>query len=206
MITPWAFWHPRVLPIVPGAPAPYVDQALRTAARKFFRDTRAWVQWLEPTRIGSGAEHEFELPAESELLSIERATHDGRPFAVQAIRHLSADPATHPMQTSRSMVSGNLRSFMLTGDVVAPANMQALVVLIPSVTSRGVPTELAERHQEAIGEGALAELLLTPNTTFFSPDLAAVSHRRFATAADSASTLAYRSHTKHVPRTQPKWC
>lgn len=205
MITPWAFWHPRVLPIVPGAPAPYVDQALRTAARKFFRDTRAWVQWLESVPAGPPQTRTFVLPPESELLTIERATRDGEPIQVSGFRHLAADPMVHPNFSPNGIASNNPQSFVLTGGAGLVGAMQVLAVLIPSTASTGLPSHLAERHQEPIGDGALAELLLTPNTTFFSPDLAAVSHRRFAAATDSASTLAYRSHTKHVQRTQPKW-
>ena len=64
--------------------------------------------------------------------------------------------------------------FMLVGNTPAAEKVQVQVVLIPSATATGIPDYLASRYLEALAEGAKSELMLTPDTTFFNPELAAL--------------------------------
>jgi hypothetical protein len=207
-VAKWDYWYPQVLVHVPGAPNPLIAQALRTAARKFFRRTRAWVQWLDPVRTTGRAssEYDFDLPTDSELFALEQATQGGRPYPVQSFRHRTSDPAQFGADQGQGLVSRDLQTFVLTGGMPASERVQVQVVLIPSATATGIPDELASRYLEALAEGAKSELMLTPETPFFNPELAAVANEKFEQAMNEASTQAYRGHTKNVPRARPKWC
>lgn len=203
----WSAFYPHVLVHVPGAPDLTIDQALRTAARDFLRRTRAWVVWLDPvvTATRPGAEYDFELPAEAELYAVERATQGGRPYPVQSFRQRESDPAIYGDAQGPGLVSHDRRTFVLTGGMPAAERVQVQVMLIPSASASGLPDELAYRHMEAIAEGAKARLMLTPNASFYNPDLAAVSQQRFEQLANHEWTQAYRGHTAEVPRARPKW-
>ena len=203
----WDYWHRYVLVHVPGAPNPLVAQALRTSAREFFRKTRAWVEWLDPvqsTGVGS-SEYDFDLPSETELFSLEKATQGGRAYPVTSYRQRSSDPSLFGKSQEPGLASRDLTSFFLTGDLPAMQRVQAQVVLIPSATASGIPDYLAVKYMEALGEGAKAELMLTPDTSFFNPELARVASDKFERAVNTVHTQAYLGFTKSVPRAQPKW-
>lgn len=203
----WDYWYPQVLVHVPGAPNPLIAGALRTAARDFFRRTRAWVEWLDPVRTGGGvtAEYDFDLPIESELFALEQATRGGRPYPVQSFRQRQSDPTQFSADQDLGLLSRDLQTFMLVGNMPTDETVQVQVVLIPSAAATGIPDRLASRHLEALAEGAKAQLMLTPDTLFFNPDLAAVANGKFEQAISEASVQAYRGHTKNIPRARPKW-
>jgi hypothetical protein len=48
--------------------------------------------------------------------------------------------------------------------------------------------------------------MLTPNTEFFNPNLAAAARMAFDQGISVASVDAYRGHTNQVPRASVKWC
>jgi hypothetical protein len=206
-VAKWDYWYPQVLVHVPGAPNPLIAQALRTAARKFFRRTRAWVEWLDPVRTSGRAtgEYDFDLPTESELHALEQATQGGRPYPVQSFRQRHSDPAQFGADQDLGLLSRDLQTFFLVGNTPAAEKVQVQVVLIPSATATGIPDYLASRYLEALAEGAKSELMLTPDTTFFNPELAAVANEKFEQAISEASVQAYRGHTKTIPRARPKW-
>ena len=89
----WDFWFSRVKLHAPNAPDPLVTQALIDASRDFFQRSRAWMEWLDPavSQAGIGIEYDFDLPSQTELVRIERATRNGNPLVVQSYRQKSRD-------------------------------------------------------------------------------------------------------------------
>lgn len=202
----WSTFYPDVLVHVPGCPDILVDHALCRAAREFLKRTRTWTEWLDATAAtaGTGVEYSFVLPAESALLRLERATINGNPLPVEGYRQRPSDWNIYP-QGEQSLISADLVSFVLAGTFSAGDSVQVQASLIPSVAASGIPDHLADQHMEAIAEGAKAILLLTPNTTFLNPGLAAVANDRFESAIGIAGVDTFRSHTNNVPRARPKW-
>ena len=190
----------------PAAPDPLVRQALCRASRTFFRRTRAWMEWLDAnaTQAGTGREYDFELPPQSELLRVERATVGGRPMEVQSYRDRSSDWATNP-QGDRALVTRDLVTFVLTGDFGAGELVQAQASLIPKRNATGIPDHLADRYLEPIAHGALSILLATPDTPFYKPDLAGAYRLMFEQDINTVAVDAYRGHTNEIPRARPKW-
>ena len=204
----WSAWYAAVMPYVVGAPAPLVDQALRTTTRAFMRRARCWVVWLDPVRSAgrNGVEYEFEIPEGAEVLGIEKATHGGQPLKVISFRAMPADPARHgDKQHGIGLVTSDLQTYRLVADSVGRAEVQAQVVLIPSITSTGIPDDLANRFFDALADGARAELMLVPGTGFFNPEMAAYAGGRMEQALAVAMTQAYFSNTQDVPRRAPDW-
>lgn len=203
----WDLWFPDVVIHAMAAPDPLVRQALCRASREFFRKSRAWAEWLEAnqTMAGTSVEYDFELPSQSELLTIERATLDGNPLGVDSFRQRASD-WTQEVPGDKALVSRDLVSFYLAGEYAAGSTVQAFVTLIPTLTATGIPDHLANRHMEAIAEGAKAILLMTPDTAFYKPDLAGVARSMFESAIATAGVHAYMGNTKQVPRARPKFC
>lgn len=203
----WDAWFSVVMVHAPSAPDPLVRQALCLASREFFRKTRAWVEWLdaEATTTTASEEHDFDLPPQTDLLRIEKATVDGRPIAVRSFRQWPADWVRHGQDGDGAVISRDLVSFNIVGGVQAGAKVQVQAAIIPSLTATGLPDHLANRFFEAITEGAKATLLMTPGD-FFKPELAALSQAIFTTAINSNAVDAYLGHTADVPRARPKWC
>lgn len=205
--TTWDAWLPDVLVHATTAPDPLVRQALCRASREFFRRTRSWMQWLEPTstNAGEGQSYSFVLPAESQLVRVEQATANKMPLPIESFRQIDHDWLEHP-QGERMLVTQDLKQYALVGSFASAETVQVQVSLMPQMAATGIPDYLAERHLEAIAEGAKAILLLTPSTEFYRPDLAAASRIMFERAIGLASFDAYRGHTNQVPRARVKWC
>lgn len=194
-----------VLAHVPGAPDPLVRQALCRSAREFLRRTRAWCEWLEPAATVAQGEYDFDLPPQADLVRIERATLDGAPLAVQSYRQVPRD-WTRGDGADQSLVSADMVTFRLTGLVTPGQRVQVQAALMPSATAAGVPDHLADRYLEPIAEGAKAQLMLTPNTSFYSADLAAVARMQFEAAVATHAVDVFRGHTNLTPRRRPLWC
>ena len=203
----WSTWFPDVLVHVPGAPDPLVTQALNRAAREFFRRTRAWMAWLDPatTAAGENLEYDFDLPADADVVRLERATVGGTPLPVMPWRQVKADPARHDAG-ERGLVSGDLLTFRLPGLFAAGAQVQALVSLMPTLAAAGLPDELADRYREAIAEGARAQLLATASAPFHDAKAATVAQLAFERGIAQHAVDAFRSHTSQMPRAAVAWC
>lgn len=206
-MTTWDFWFPDVLIHAMSAPDPLVRQALCRSAREFFTKSRAWTEWLEGTQTTQGAsvEYDFEIPTQSQLLTIERATLDGNPLRVDSFRQRTSDVATN-QQGDKALVSSDLASFFLAGEYAGGSRVQAFVTLIPSLLATGIPNHLANRHMEAIAEGAKAILLMTPDTDFYKPELAGIARSLFESAIANAGVRAFMGNTTQIPRARPKFC
>ena len=205
--TTWDAWFPDVLVHVTTAPDPLVRQALCRASREFFRRTRAWMQWLDPigTTAGEGQTYAFVIPAESQLVRVEQATAGKHPLPVESFRQIDRDWLEHP-EGERAVVTQDLQQYALVGNFASAEAVQVQVSLMPQTGATGIPSYLADRHLESIAEGAKAILLLTPNTEFYRPDLAAAARMQFDRCIGAASLDAYRGHTNQVPRASVKWC
>jgi hypothetical protein len=206
-MTTWDAWFPDVTVHATTAPDPLVRQAICRASREFFRRTRAWMQWLDPiaTTAGEGEEYAFVLPAESQIVRVERATTNGRPLPIESFRQIPVDWLRHP-EGQRAIVTQDLQQYALVGLFAASESVQVQVSLMPQPGATGIPDDLADRHLEAIAEGAKSILFLTPNTEFFRPDLAGAARLLFEQGIGAASIDAYRGHTNQVPRASVKWC
>jgi hypothetical protein len=203
----WDVFFPDVMVHAIGAPDPLVRRALCRSAREFFGRTRAWRAWLSPitTAAGTGQGYDFVLPTESAIVRLERATLDGRPLDISNYTQEESDWTQFP-EGEQSVVTRDLLTFNLRGSFGAGQKVQVNVSLTPTQLATGVPDHLANRYMEALADGAVAILLLTPDTDYFKPDLAAVAREKFKSAISSTALDMFHGNTNTVPRARPKWC
>ena len=204
-MTPWSAWFPDVLLHAPGVPDPTAEHAIARSAREFLRRTRAWVEWLDPFSAteARAQEADFDLPTRSEVVRIERATRNGDSIEVRSYRELEADWTRHG--DAQEVVSRDLRILTLTGAWAAGEQVQVQVSLMPAINATGLPDEIAQRHFEAIAEGAKARLLATPAASFYNKAEAARATAAFESAVNKTAVDAWRGHTNNMPRATVRW-
>ena len=202
----WDNWLPELQLAAPAAPVPLIHQCINRAARAFLRQTRAWQTWLEPVDVTGEAfkEYTFDFPQGAELLRLERATGNGKPIEIANHRDLPADPWHHAVPGCAYLVTTDLRNFTVGASGVA-SPVQVYVSLVPTVRATSIPDSVATLYHEAIREGAKAELMNTPGTSYYIPDQAAVSVALFQRAIDQATTDTWRSSTGRVSRGRVQW-
>jgi len=202
----WSAFFPDLLPATPGCPDPLLEKETRTAAIEFLRRTRAWVEWLDPaTTLDGLVTYDFELPTGADVSRVERATLDGNGIEILSYRDAPHDWTLKEL-TDQGVITRDRKTFSLGTPVAAGRTIQVQVALIPSRASTGLPDDLFERYSNEIAAGALARLLLTSNTAFYKPDLAAVKKAEFDSAIASFAVDAWRGHAAHTPRARPKFC
>lgn len=203
----WETWFSRVRTHAPDVPDPLLVQALIDASREFFKESRAWMEWLDPaeSRQGVSIEYDFDLPAQTEMVRIEQATRNGRPLVVKSYREPRKDWTRDP-DMERCLVTRDLLTYVLTGDFPAGDVIQVQASLMPSERASGIPDHMATRYRTAIAEGAKALVLMTPDTNYYKPDQAALARAQFDSQIGSARFEAFRGLSNAVPRATPKWC
>jgi hypothetical protein len=165
------------------------------------------MEWLEPEASSEGAriEYFFALPSRTEVVRIERATRNGQAVPVNSYRMEPADWTRHD-HAEHSIISRDLVSFVMTGLSGEGDVIQLQASLMPRVDAAGITSDLAGRYREAIAAGAKAELMLTPDTAFYMPDLAQAFRAEFDRAINAHCVDVFRGHTNQVPRANVKWC
>lgn len=201
----WDYWMADVMTHARGAPDPLIRMYLVRSARRFFTRTFAWREWLEPsaTRPGVSVEYDFDLPSQSQILRLERATLNGSPFSIQSFRDVPRD-WTQPANAERSLVSRDLSAFTLTGDVPDGDALQVQVSLIPTLDATGLPDNLAALYMEGIAAGALVDILMIKE--YADPQNAMMFSGVFDAAVGRTRADAYRGNTQQTPRVRPHWC
>lgn len=196
-----------ILPYVPGCPDPMLDQEIRQAARMFFARTKAWVQWLEEVFVsGALREYDLDLPTQTEIVRVQRATVDGRPVEVVGWNSLPSDLALHATGGSPQLVSSADRMTVTIGSPgAAGSKLQVQVALMPSQSAASIPDTVLLLHRDAIAEGAKYRLMRVPGP-LSKPQEAEQARVLFERAIAASSVDAWRGHTNATPRSSVKWC
>jgi hypothetical protein len=201
----WSAFLPEILTFAIGCPIPLAEAKLRQAAIEFFQRTRAWVEWLDPvTSVAGSVEYDLDLPTGSDVARVEKSTVDGKPIDIISYRDASYD-WTRLDLTSQGIVSRDLKTFRLGQAVAAGLTIQVQVALTPSRTSTGIPDDLYDKYVDDIVHGARYRVLMTPDTTFYKPDLAGIEKALFEAAIGTNAVDAWRGQTANTPRARVKF-
>ena len=201
----WSDLFPDILVYVPGCPDPFLEQELRRSATEFFRDSRAWVEWLEPiTAASSVREYDLDLPVDSTVVSIERATSNGSPVEILSFIAQEKNPATRENERP-GIVTGDKVTITLTRNFSQGSAIELQVSLTPSRTAQTLPNALMEQYADAIVAGARYRLMRTPGP-LNNPQGAQIALNEYQQHLDRFTFQAYRGNAPSVPRARPKWC
>lgn len=200
MISLEAF-YPRILPRVPAAPVPMVDEAIRQAAIEFCQRTRLW---RGDDEFNVAGECEVVVtPHGAELFEIESARFNGNPLTPVSLRWL--DDEVHRWRE----LSADLGKWItqVEPDTVrvvpmAPGHLALSLLMVPAQRAERLPDWLYQHHARAITDGALAELLSTPGE-YANPGLAAFHSDRFQRLLDEVFASGTQGQQKAKIRTKP---
>ena len=202
----WSAFVPYLAPYAAACPNPLLEAEARRAAIRFFRRTRAWVEWLDPVLSKEGSvEYDLDVPTGADVVRIERATLGGKPLSVLSFRDAPKDFVSSDL-AEQGLVSANRKTFVLGNAVVAGLTCQVQVALAPSLAAVRLPDDLFELYGLDIANGALSAILAVPGVEFFQPDLAALKGSHFEAAINAVSVDAWRGFTASTPRVKTKFC
>jgi hypothetical protein len=207
----WSAWNSDVLPHLQGVPDPLVAQALCRAARDLFTRTHAWAIWLDqqPSVAQPAAEYSLDLPEQTEVVRIERATLGTSPIELRNWRQLSGDPFAADLaeQMQQGIVSRDRLVFTVTGQPVAGEALRVQVSLRPTLTAAGIDADdIVSEYHEAIAAGALSRLFAQPGSEWSNPSASAAWGGEYERLLASASVRVFRGHTSQTPRARVEWC
>lgn len=201
----WDDLFPDILVFVPGCPDPFLTQELRAAATEFFRDSRAWMEWLDPIVVtGTLREYDLDLPTGSMLVGLERATSNGNPTELLSFRAQDKNPATRENERP-GIVTGDRVAITLTRAFTPSTRIELQVSLTPSRTATTLPDALMAQYGDAIVAGARYRLKRTPGP-LNDPNGAQLAYAEYQRHLGKFTFAAYRGNAPSVPRARPKWC
>ena len=201
---PFDDFMPMLLASAPGCPYPTAISALRQAAIQFCETTRLWK-----------CEDEFDVDGEScghicvqsgaELYEIESVYFNGGKLDAASTTYLDR---VQPRWREDRQGTGAPSYFTQTEpDTIAvvpsgTGRVKVIAYLRPAEDADELPDVLSLKHRRSIVSGALAEVLLIPGQSFFSPDLAAVHSARFQTALNRNFNLNIRGQQRAPTRSR----
>lgn len=201
----WSDLYPDILVYVPGCPDPLVTQELRRAATEFFRDSRAWKEWLDPiVAAGTLREYDLDLPTGATLVELERATSNGAPVELLSFNAQEKSPAARENERP-GIVTADRVSITLTRVFAPGSRIELQVSLTPSRTAATLPDSLMEQYAEAIVAGARFRLMRTPGP-LNNPQGAQLALSEYQQHLGKFTFQAFRGNAPSVPRARPKWC
>lgn len=150
----WELFLPDVQPLVPGAPEPVIEHALRRAAQEFCQKTRAWRKVLDTTTVVADVdEYDIELEPNSELVRFESIKLNGEDLTIVQPGSPEASRLTE------FAYCGDGKTLVLNPVPVAEGSLLVTASLYPGNAATGVEDFIYDRYAETIAGGALGKLM-----------------------------------------------
>ena len=216
-ISPFSDLLPYILPNVPTAPLPFVEFQTRLAVIEFCERTRCWRQIITTNIAANNAT--VIAPSYATIHEFEAVTLNGRPLEPTQFTEAAPDELMGPQTEAQAKYvaqiapgqvavypfeAGTLRisCFLkprhgqsIGGDVEDPL-ADAFNVL---------PAFMVTQYAEKLAAGALARILNTEKTDFFSPQMAAQYRAAFDEACDSHFGSNMMGQQRAPMRVKPRW-
>lgn len=166
----------RVLPYVPGCDEYLATDAILRSAKVFFMDTLLWEYCQEVPLVAAGCDYELTPPVNTEIAEVQAVKFNDSPVP----------PASEPIRDRHDprwrLLEGNTPKFWMRPHphtlriTPTPENNEAGFIdvymrIYPTLSCTEMDSVLLNRHEQAIVDGALAELFALPNKRFTAPEL-----------------------------------
>lgn len=177
-----AIASPWVLPHVQGCPEPLMEHHIREAARRYFRESSAWV-WMDEGQTTTKGQREYEIEtgvAGADVVRVDTLWLD--------------EQVLPPTKVGRDgfyvKQPGNI--IELSVDPVDGQWLKMRLILMPSRTAVNVPDEVMEPAISAIAHGAIATLMLLPGVAWADAGLASYHAGEFMSAIAEARLVSVK--------------
>lgn len=196
---------PSIMPYAPGCPEPTAFAGIIKAAQDFCERTRLWRDedqfTVTPTSCNVVC-----APQGADLFEIEHASLDGYTLEPISIGELNRDM---PDWRDQEGTLGRWIAQTEPGSVIvvprSTGTLRLATVLKPSNDAEQLPDFIAKDYRQVIADGALAEILMTPNQPFTAPDRAQFYSMRFESRLSELSTRSIKGQQGARMRTRPQW-
>ena len=190
---------PQVLPHASGCAEPTAIQHLRDAAKRLCERTRCW-RHID-TFTTRGTEHEImAVPSDACLFEIEWARFNDRELEPKIP---TGDMLFHDCGEPRYISQVNPTCVSIEPNGVGELTVS--MFLIPAENADELPDFMFNQFARALGDGALATLLLIPNQPFTNPQMAAVFEGKFQNILDRNFAFNMRGQERARKRTKPNY-
>lgn len=193
---------PRIMPYAPGCSEPTAFAAIILAAQQLCERTRLWRDEdtfnITPTSCNVVC-----VPDGAQLFEIEHALLDGRALEPISIGDLDRDM---PDWRTREASAARWITQTAPGSVLVVPKCSGKLFLAttlkPAEEADQLPDFIAREHRQTIADGALAEILMTPNQPFTAPDRAQFYATRFENRLGQLSTASIKGQQRAAARTK----
>lgn len=201
-------FFPYVLPDVVGAPEPLVVHHIRNACIEFCEKSLILTRDHDPiTVVANTVDYDLEPPTGYLVVKVQKAWLDNMPLdpiAPDFVREpavynrLYATYNAESASTPRGYLQKEERSISVwpKPDRKYTNGLTMRVALKPTRTSTSIEDVIFEDYAEAIAQGALYRLQLSPNKAYSNAEMAAINKGLFEQGINVARQRASRGHVR----------
>lgn len=196
---------PAILPYAPGCPEPVALTNIVKAAQQFCERTRLWRVNYSLT-VTKTSINVVPVPAGSDLFEIERARFADKvltPVSLAELDHNQVDWRTWEYAEPRYITQEQPGEVILVPR--CDGNLDLWAFLRPADGAEELPDFIIKLYGKVIADGALAEILMTPNQPFAAPDRAQFYAARFEQRVSNLANTHIKGQQRARMRTKPQW-
>lgn len=196
---------PQILPYAPGCPEPVALVNIVKAAQQFCERTRLWRVNYD-IAVTKTSINVVPVPAGADLFEIERARFADKvltPVSLSELDHKQVDWRTWEDPEPRYITQEQPGEVILCPRCEGTVNLW--VFLRPADGSEELPDFIIKLYGRVIADGALAEILMTPNQPFTAPDRAQFYAARFEQRVSNLANTHIKGQQRARMRTKPQW-
>lgn len=179
---------PNIRPYAPGVADPTAYFGIRQAAIEFCERTRLWR--FDDSFTTSTEAEPIMAPSGAVIHEIEHVTFDGMPLEAKTVTWLDDNMAgwrTGDL-TGQPQFFAQLEPNTILVTPVAAGTLSVSLWLKPAQNAQDLPDFLVDQYRQVIAHGALSHILIIPNQSFTSPEMAMAFGGAFQQRLDSLST------------------
>lgn len=193
---------PKIMPYAPGCPEPLALASIIQAAQVFCERTRLWRD-QDQFNVTPTSYNIVCAPEGAELFEIENALFNGLPLEPKSLADLD-----HEMPDWREREDTQARwiTQVTPGSVIvvpkASGSLRLSTILQPTNDADQLPDFIINEHARTLADGALAEILITPNQSFTAPDRAQFFSMRFEARLTELTSKSIKGQQRAKMRTR----
>lgn len=206
----WSAFYPDLLPEVPEAPLPLVDQWLRNAAIEFCERSKALVVDLTLTdAVANQMSYLLVLAADTDLVEIITVWFSGKRITPKSPRFLeetyddwqaeTGTPLYYTQQNTGAILLVPAPSAAATGAIKIKAAVK------PGLAATGIEDWIFSQSRQGLAAGAKAKLFAMNGVPWASPERIAINQAMFEATINKATGAAADGLVRSRPRFSGKF-
>lgn len=198
-----ADFYPLIRPLAPTLAFPLLDLAIVNAARDYCQASRCWVELLDAV-IADGYSLEYALPLDdqADVVMLQACSIDGADIEVSGSPTQLRALARRRDGSRAAGLTSDMARIVFPTPPVAGARIEVEVSQKPRFGAYSLP-DVLRQHVQAIADGALGEVLRTPNQPWTNLAEAGVRMAKFRDECARAGIRASRGGASGSLRVTP---